>query len=548
VEDYIGPENPVRIFDAFVDTLDMKHCRFVRPIAAAEGRPGYDPKDLLKLYIYGYFNGIRSSRRLAKESQRNVELMWLLRKLTPDFRTISDFRKENKHALKEVFREFNRLCDKLELYTKEYIAIDGSKFKAVNGKDRNFTQGKLDDRLKRIDEHITEYLIMLDKADGEEGEERQFSRDEIAEKVKGLKERKAVYEGYQAEMEKTGEKQLSLTDPESRLMKFSEGGFNVGYNVQTAVDTGSHLIADFQVTDHPADSGLLEEVARGVKEAFSMETIETVADKGYQNKGDMMNCLEAGIIPHVFPAKGEDGFDLETEYEERDIGEAQRKSLKAEDIKACLRAGVIPEAYRGVVTKAEVVEKKIYGKRGVLAPDGEPPHSEEELLAKAKEGYFVRDLAMDMVYCPCGNILRAKSARKNGVVRYCNKMACAHCKKRCTTSKYKEVDFNAGDTLIACIAYGQDGKEKAAKNHAGTKLQRKIQVVRIRFTVDRKKLDNRKCLSEHPFGTVKRALGSAYLLLKGKQKTTGELSLVFMAYNIKRAITMRGVGNLLAVL
>lgn len=553
VEDYIGPENPVRIFDAFVNGLDMFQCGFNRAAPSAEGRPPYDPRDLLKLYIYGYCNAVRSSRRLEKEAKRNLELMWLLNKLTPDFRTIADFRKDNRKALKEVFREFNRLCDTLHLYTKDYIAIDGSKFKAVNAKDRNFTQNKLDDRLKRIDCHITEYLLMLDTEDKEEGDPRQFSPKEIEEKVKGLRERKELYESYQQEMEKTGKKQLSLTDRESKLMKVADGGFNVCYNVQTAVDAGSHLVADFVVTDHPADSGLLETVATGMKEAFSLPIIETVADKGYPDKTDMMNCLEAGIIPHVFPAKGSDGFELETEYEEREIDEAQRNSIEVGDIKECLRAGVIPAVYSEVITKAEVVEKKLYARddtaerEAAVQGDAQTPE-EDGQVEKALEGYFIRDLTKDVVYCPGGALLRAKSAKKNGEVRYCNKLACTNCKRRCTKSKYKEVDFKSGDTQIACAAYGQDGKEKAVKNRTGVKLRKTKKVVRLHFKVDRKKLDNRKCLSEHPFGTVKRALDSGYLLLKGTEKVTGELSLTFMAYNFKRAVSLLGAGRLLGAL
>jgi transposase len=267
----------------------------------------------------------------------------------------------------------------------------------------------------------------------------------------------------------------------------------------------------------------------------------------------MMNCLEAGIIPHVFPAKGSDGFDLETEYEEREIGEAQRNSRDAADIKDCLRAGVIPAVYQEVITKAEVVEKKIYVRDETVEGEAAIPEDahipdEDALLEKAREGYFIRDITKDVVYCPGGALLRAKSTKKHGEVRYCNKLACTHCKSRCTKSKYKEVDFKPGDTEVACAACGQDGKAKAVKKRTGGKRQKTVKVVRLHFKVDRKKLDNRKCLSEHPFGTVKRALDSAYLLLKGTEKVTGELSLTFMAYNIKRAISMLGAGGLLGAL
>jgi transposase len=590
LDDYIREDNPVRIFDAFVDSLDMECLGVVRAVAAAEGRPGYDPRDMLKLYVYGYFNNLRSSRRLQRESGRNVELMWLINKLRPDFRTIADFRKDNKHALKAVFREFNRVCDQMGLYSKEYIAIDGSKFKGVNAKDRNFTRSKLDDRLERLEGQIEEYLRLLEKTDKEEGDERQFSREEIAEKVKSLKERKERYEGYEQTLEQTGEKQLSLTDSEARLMKFHEG-YGVGYNVQTAVDAGSHLIADFVVTDHGTDHGLLESVAGGVKEAFGLERIEAVADKGYQDREDLMRCLEEGIIPHVFPAEGEDGFELETAYEGGEIGEEERRSGRPEDIKRCIRAGVIPVVYTGVIPEIEVVEKQEYVKAegDTVASPGVPENewageeedtgvageaggseraqeevreegptgeasgtagfpAEEDLRSLAAEGYFMRDLERNLVYCPGGKILRAKSERKDGTVRYGNKLACKGCTRKCTASKYKEVDFAPGDTCIACKAWGQSGAEKQRKNRNGRRVSRKTKVVRLYFTVDRKKLEQRKCLSEHPFGTVKRALDSSYLLLKGKVKATAELSLTFTAYNMKRAISMLGARKLLAML
>jgi transposase len=488
---------------------------------------------------------------LEKETERNVELMWLIRKLRPDFRSIADFRKDNKEALKEVFQAFNRFCDSLGLYTKEYLSIDGSKFKAVNAKDRNFTLNKLDDRLKRLDEHIEEYMAQLDRRDEvETGDERQFSAQEIKEKLKALEERKNRYEGYREELERNGEKQVSLTDRESRLMKFSEG-FNVGYNVQSVVDAGSHLIADFQVTNQGTDHGLLEQVAGEVKAAFGVQTLETVADKGYQDKEDMMGCLERGIIPHVHPRRGEDGFDLETVYEERQISEEQRTSREEEKIKECLRAGVIPEAYETVITRIDIVEKRSYPKAGEeqakeAAAAGDSPEGEQE---KAREGFFVRNVERDLVYCPGGEILRLKSNKRSGAARYCNKLACKECQDKCTDSKFKEVDFLPGDTMVSCAAYGQSGEWKQRQNrHGGPRGSAKTKVVRLHFKVDRRKLDTRKCLSEHPFGTIKRTLDSAYLLLKGIKKVTGELSLSFMAYNMRRAINMAGVGKMIEAL
>ena len=255
IDEYVESDAPVRLFDAFVDSLKMDELEFIRSTPAETGTPGYDPRDLLKLYIYGYFYQVRSSRKLARECKCNVEVMWLLNKLTPDFRTISDFRKDNKKAITKVYKEFNKFCMGLKLFSKSYISIDGSKFKAVNAKDNNLTLNKLDDRIKRLDEHISIYMEELDAYDHEEG--RKLSKDELQRKLDVCKERKERYEGYRDTLEKSGESQISLTDPDSRLMKANEG-FCVGYNVQTAVDAGSHMIAGFQVTDSPTDHGLLD--------------------------------------------------------------------------------------------------------------------------------------------------------------------------------------------------------------------------------------------------------------------------------------------------
>jgi transposase len=444
-------------------------------------------------------------------------------------------------ALKSVYRKWNLLCDRFGLYGKEYVSIDGSKFKAVNAKDRNFTLPKLDDRLRRIDNNIDDYMIMLDRADESESDERIFTKAEIEEKIQDLLTRKETYQGYVHEIESSGKKQISLTDPEARLMKFHEG-FDVGYNVQTAIDSESHMVAEFLVTDHATDHGLIEEVADSVRKEFNLETIEAVADKGYHDKADMVSCLENGIIPNVHPAHRGNAHTLQTNYEPMTITEERQKSKSPEDIKECLRAGVIPDIYESIIDDIEIVEERHFH-RGILpVGDAELPETVEQLVVKAKEGFFVRDITRDRVYCPAENILRAKSVKKNGATRYYNKLACSVCKKKCTKSKWKEIDFMPGKTIIACKAFGKgQGAEKI--------VNRKVTIekkVRFKFKPDQRKLDNRMCLSEHPFGTVKRWNDGSYLLLKGKEKATGELSLSFMIYNMKRAIKMIGMKELIA--
>jgi transposase len=473
----------------------------------------------------------------------------MLGKITPDFRTISDFRKDNRKALKNVFKEFNRYCDKIKLYSKEYISIDGSKFRAVNSKDNNFTQSKLDDRIKRLDGYIEDYLSQLEASDNENSEndtERKLSAQEVKDKISKLKERKVKYESIQKQLEISGESQISLYDPEARLMKSNNGGFDVSYNVQTAVDAGSHMIAGFEVTDHPTDHGLLQEVSQAVKDDFGLKTIEATSDKGYQNTSDMMNCLENGIIPHVIPARGKDGFDLETVYEEKAISAEQKASVESDDLKDCLRAGVIPDTYKDIITEIEIIEKQVTVANEPGSDQKEL--TEDEMKTKTAEGNFVRDEKRNMVYCPCNNILRQKSERTNGAKRYWNKLACARCKNKCTKSKYKVVHFSLGVSIVVCKSMQKniDEEHSDVKQKRVEQKKERIKVVRLHLRVDQKKCCNRKCLSEHPFGTIKRTLDSSYFLLRGKEKTTAELSLSFLAYNIKRAIKIAGFKKMMA--
>lgn len=276
LEDYISEENPVRVIDAFVDSLDLDLAGFIRTVPKETGRPPYDPRDLLKLYVYGYFNKIRSSRKLMTECTRNIELFYLLGKLTPDFRTISDFRKDNAKALKKVFSAFVKLCLKLHLYQKELLAVDGSKFRAVNSKNNVYNAEVLEKKLTRIEEHITEYLSQMDKND--EAEPDSPKPQQIKAAILELTMRKEKYQGYLKELLESGETQLLTTDPEARRMH-SKDGFHCCYNVQTAVDNGSHLIAEYEVTNHNTDQGLLKDIAESVKESLEVETVEVVADK-----------------------------------------------------------------------------------------------------------------------------------------------------------------------------------------------------------------------------------------------------------------------------
>lgn len=404
-----------------------------------EGRPAYDPYGLFKLYIYGVRKSIRSSRKRAESCITNIEVKWLLGGATPDFRTISDFRKDNIDCLKKIFREFNkRLCSEVEF---GYLSIDGSKFYANNSKNRNFTTHKLDDRITWLNAHAKEYLRLIDEIDNrEEDEERagELTKEQLENKLAEAKERLAKYEGYRRLMEETGASQLSITDADAKLMK-NKNGFAIAYNPQTAVDSNTHLIRDFIMTNQVTDHGLIAPTLENIKENNPDKVMEAVADKGYMYEDDMIQCLENGIIPHVIPEDGKDGYDLEIDYVESAV---DTDSTKVSDLRDTLHAGVITNAYK------DVIEGK--------------------------------------------SSLKSKCSRKG------------HYEKR--------------------------------------------KIVQFTLKPSREKMSNRMCLSEHPFGTIKRTMNAGYFLLKGLKKVEGEFALSCLGYNIERAKNLIGFDRMMQII
>lgn len=297
IDEYIDEDNPVRFIDAFVDSLDLKELGFTHAEVEPTGRPPYDPSDLLKLYIYGYLNRTRTSRRLEAETKRNVEVMWLLRKLTPDFKTIADFRKDNKKVIKKVFKEFVLLCKRLNLFSGELIAIDGCKVKAVNSKKRNFNRKKLKRSIKYIEKQIDEYICELDKNDAKENTPIKSSKD-LKEKIIILKDRKKDYLKLSKELEESEENQISLTDPESRLMVSNQSA-DVCYNVQVSTDKKHKLILDYEVTNKVTDLKELSGMSKRARDILGLERIEVTADKGYYDSSEIKKCVDSGIIPYV---------------------------------------------------------------------------------------------------------------------------------------------------------------------------------------------------------------------------------------------------------
>lgn len=298
LDDYILPDNPIRFVDAFVDRLDLGELGFQKAEPKDMGRPAYHPGLLLRLYVYGYLNNIRSSRKLERETHRNVELMWLMGKLTPDHKTIADFRKDNLGPIKQVWREFSKLCKQLDLFGGELVAVDGSKFRASNSRERNFTKQKLDKLISRIDQRIEEYLGELEEGDQREGEIKAPTAQELKEKIETLKNRKQTHQQRQEKLNKSGETQISLTDPDSRLMKTREGS-NVCYNVQMAVDSKHKLIVAFETTNAVNDFEQLTSIAKQAKQELGVEKLEAVADMGYYDCGEVKECEEDGITVYM---------------------------------------------------------------------------------------------------------------------------------------------------------------------------------------------------------------------------------------------------------
>ena len=299
LEDYIGADNPVRVIDAFVDALDLAEMGFDAS-AAATGRPGYHPALLLKIYIYGYLNRIQSSRRLEREAGRNVELMWLTGRLSPDFKTIADFRRDNGKGIRNVCRRFVALCRQLDLFSEAIVAIDGSKFKAVNNRDKNFTPHKLEQRMKQIDESIERYLQELDTADRTQSADGSHRSQHIQEKLEKLRQQMEYLREIEIQLKQQPDEQLSLTDPDARSMATSGRGTGmVGYNVQASVDTRHHLIVAHEVTNEGHDRRQLSNMAVQSRDAMGTGQLDVLADRGYFKGPEILKCVEAGITPWV---------------------------------------------------------------------------------------------------------------------------------------------------------------------------------------------------------------------------------------------------------
>src|SRR6202162_2023211 len=331
LEDWIGEDNAVRVIDVFVEELDLAELGFSGVDPEATGRPSYHPSVLLKLYIYGYLNRVQSSRRLEREAGRNVEVMWLTGRLAPDHKTIADFRKDNGRAIRQVCARFVALCRTLGLLTQASVAIDGSKFKAVNNRDRNFTRAKMERRMAQIEESVARYLQQLDTADRQEPSEALKAKtSRLKEKIAKLKEEIQRLYGLKARMLATPDQQISLTDPDSRSMATSGRGSGVvGYNVQVAVDTEHHLIVTHEVTNVGSDRAQLARVAQATKAALQTDTLEAVADRGYFS-GEEVLARDQARIPVALPKPMTVGMEAKGRFGKQDF-----VYLPEEDVYRC---------------------------------------------------------------------------------------------------------------------------------------------------------------------------------------------------------------------
>lgn len=303
LDDYVISNNTVRILDAFVEALDLQALGYRKVIASDTGRPPYHPGDLLKLYLYGYLHRIRSSRRLEAECHRNIEVIWLVQQLRPDFKTIADFRKDNAEALAGTFKALGELCYEAGLFGKELVAIDGSLFQAVNSKEKVLVANKLKMRLADIETDIRRYLEELDKADAEEDavEEDSASAADIAALLEKLKERRNQTLADLEGLKRKGESQRTLVDKDARLIKQRHKASLVGYNTQIAVDNKHKLVVAYAVTNDANDKAQLAPMSEAAINALRVETLEVVADSGYYNGAQIGQAAEAGAVVYVPP-------------------------------------------------------------------------------------------------------------------------------------------------------------------------------------------------------------------------------------------------------
>lgn len=546
LDDYVGGDNEVRAIDAFIDSLDLSLMGF-KADPAKEGRPGYDPRDMLKLYMYGYLNHIRSSRRLQKEASRNVELMWLLRKIVPDFRCIADFRKDNAKSIREVFRAFVKLCNRTGLLSHESVMIDGSKFRAVNADNKSYVNMK-----------------ELDEADAAESRPGALTKEDIASVLDYLERRKTQLTEALEQMAASGENHICTTDPESRLMK-TRDGIRPSFNVQTAVESGNHLIVHYDVTSECTDWHLLGDVIDASKAALGVGNLEGIADRGYSNDEEILQCLLNGDTPTTHPNKGEKSRMFRFQKTDTEVTGEMLSAKDRDTLLACISAGVLPEILQREQGSSLYLDKEtgeLVSYAEMKAQGGLEKAPVEVRREPPLHPYFERDIENDIVICPMGQTLfYAGPGQPNGrkeptIRRYHRLSACLKCPNKCTLRKRRIVSFKEGETRKE-----EDFYEKARENRIVRKTSRQFKVITLseeesswdewvilRFYPNQQHLRKRNVVVEHPYGAVKRWHGAGYLLTKGKLKVAAEMGLSFLAYNFRRVVNLLGVNGIMEMI
>lgn len=449
LEDMVGEKAMVRVIDRFIEVTDLDKLGFQKVIPAQTGRPPYNPKDLSKLYVYGYEDKLRSSRKLENETHRNVEVMWLLKGVTPDHKTISEFRRNNVRPLQKLFREFVKLCKSWDLIGGELIAQDGTKIKASNNKKNNFSRKKLDARLARLDEQIAQYFSDIEQNDNTEAD------DETLAGLTRLLERKELYEDYKKQLEESGENEMSVVDPDARLMGNNRGGVEMAYNVQSAVDGKHDIVVAFDVSMNPSDQHQLGPMVKRIKRILKLRRFTILADKGYYNGQDLRQVRKYKVTAIVARQKPSDSKELSEEFRS---------------------------------------EKFTY-------------HAES-----------------DSYTCPAGHSLSSRNTKKAKRRKYNNKAACANC-----PNKSKCIGGNAEHRTVTRNQYATEfeaADRRLAENQALYK--------------------RRQQMVEHPFGTIKRTMNGGYFLLRTRRKVRAEVALLFLGYNLKRAVKVLGFEGIMA--
>lgn len=453
IDDYILEENPVRVVDVFVDGLNLTALEF-KTESAATGRPAYHPASMLKLFIYGYLNRIQSSRRLEREAGRNVELMWLLGRLAPDFKTIADFRRNNGKGIKKVCSEFVQICRKLDLFTDAFVAIDGSKFKGVNTRDKNFTKAKIKRRLEQIDTSISRYLGQMESADRRDDKASSHKIERLEVKIGKLNNEIKKLNDIETQLNGTPDKQVSLTDPDARSMSTSgKGSGVVGYNVQTAVDAKNHLIVAHEVTNVGHDRHALYQTAALAKETIGCDSLEVVADRGYYTGVEIYDCEQNQI-----------------------------------------------SVYLPKVQTSVNMAKGLFGKRDFrwIAEDNEYECPAKERL-----------------------IWRFETTEKGKNIHKYWSSNCPQCalKDQCTTGVNRRVSRWEHEEVL--------------------------DLVEARIQMEPERMAVRRATVEHPFGTIKSWMGSTHFQMKTLKHVSTEMSLHVLAYNLKRAMKILGIAELM---